>query len=230
MPTFIDESGCCGFDVNSKPYFRLVAVWFPTSEAADSCRETIELHRKERKLPERYEFKFSTRMPDAARLAFFTAVAQSEFRFVAAHFDKLAQPGSVNKEGLFRACISVLADTLHSHYQLAEEDKCRAKGSAVRLAEKIIPDDNEDALYLRVIKDIFFALKAANGKSLVGGVKPGRSKSDRLLQLADMVCGAVGAHLCGESDYFNMISQNILRIAQLPETKPADGEGTTRRV
>lgn len=229
MPTFIDESGCCGFEPTSFPYFRLVAVWFPTGESAEACRESIEKVRQQLRLPEGYEFHYASKVSDAIREAFFNAVAGHEFCFVAVHFDKPAKPGALDKEGLFRACIPVLTENLLDRYQYAEELKSCDRGRPVRLAEKVIPDDNQDPFYLKVLKDYFFGLQSASGKSLVGDVKPARSHTDRLLQLADMICGAVGAHLGGNSRFFQLIRGNAIRVVKLPaETQEADGVNTIR--
>ncbi|MBA4066964.1 MAG: hypothetical protein C0501_25300 [Isosphaera sp.] len=228
MPTFLDESGCCGFGPGSQPYFRLVAVWFPTGDLGDACGEAIAAVRASLRLPRDYEFKYSSRLTEASRVTFFRAVAGREFCFAAAHFDKLAQPGAVDKDGLYRACIGALTRTLSDHYCYAEELKSIAKGRPVRLAEKVVADDNHDGVYFRALRHEFFALKSAAGRSLVGDVRPGKSDADPLLQLADMLCGAVGDHLAGESGMYNLIAGNCLGVIRLPEMTGAGGEDTTR--
>lgn len=230
MPTFIDESGCCGFGPKSQPYFRLVGVWFPTSDGADLCEAALEAFRKEQQLPPGYEFKYSSKLSDRIRTAFFALVARHEFCFAAAHFDKASRLAKMDKETLYRDCVRVLTQSLLDQYQYAEELKCSVKGSPVRLAEKVIADDNKDPFYFRILKDEFFALKSANGKTLIGNVKPGKSKSDRMLQLVDMVCGAVGDHLAGNSEFFNLIRGNALRVVVLPETPGASDETITRPI
>lgn len=223
MPTFIDESGCCGFEPGSKPYFRLAAVWFETGDDADACRAAIEQFRQDRRLPERYEFKYSG-IPDDIKAAFFEAIRGHNFAFVVTHFDKLVRPGCVDKIRLYEACTAPLVAHLSAQYQIAEEFKAERLGRPVRLAEKVIPDDNHDAAYLRVLKGQFFSLTSVSGRTLVGEVKFGKSKADRLLQLADMICGAVGDHVGGDSSHFSLIAGHALHVAVLP-TKSDEAGG-----
>lgn len=44
------------------------------------------------------------------------------------------------------------------------------------------------------------------------GLRSGRSKSDPGIQLVDMVCGAVGKHIHGESGYFRLIESKAVAI------------------
>lgn len=75
------------------------------------------------------------------------------------------------------------------------------------LKELVIFDRCDDAAFERVLKDEFKRLTAARpcGRRLVRGLRSGRSHAEPGLQLADMVCGAIGKHLEGQDDYFNLI-------------------------
>ena len=56
--------------------------------------------------------------------------------------------------------------------------------------DPVIVDDNADAAYLGVVKKAFGGLRGE--RPLTGKVQFRGSKSDEMLQLADMVCGAIG--------------------------------------
>ncbi len=58
--------------------------------------------------------------------------------------------------------------------------------------------------------------RAEPGASLVGKVKFRGSGPDELIQLADMVCGAVAAHLDGESTWYRLIASRDLGITRIP--------------
>jgi len=66
--------------------------------------------------------------------------------------------------------------------------------------------------FLDVIKRKFRELPSglSKGTPLVGKVKFRGSGPEELIQLADMVCGAVGEYLNGDSTCFNLISEHNL--------------------
>jgi hypothetical protein len=82
----------------------------------------------------------------------------------------------------------------------------------------VVVDDNQDQKLLATIKKAFGGL--ASGcrprASLVGKVKFRGSGPDELIQLADMVCGAVAAHLDGDSVWYRMIGRCCLGITPIP--------------
>jgi hypothetical protein len=209
MPTFIDESGETGA---VSPYFRLAAVWLPTQKAAENFRAGIQAFQQQEGLTG-YEYKFSkTTQPDR-RTAYFREVTKHPFRFHVACVDKKhpqwrAAGGSV----IHWACAVSLAGSLRSVY-LQEELRQAAEGGTNRpLAELVIVDDNQDGDYLNIIKQKFRELDSGvrPGGALVGKVKFRGSGPDELLQLADMVCGAVGTYIDGDPQWYNMISAHAL--------------------
>ena len=190
MPIYIDESGNTGkVSRGGSPCFRLAAVWVPDEVDAEAFRSTIRGLRVELGLKRDYEFKFA-RSPSADfRKSFFEAALSGPFRFAVSSVDK-THLDWVNADGphLHRACVTDLAATMRPVYASAVE-----AGTDHR-KEPIIVDDNDDHAFLGIIKEQFRGLRSPTRPtdSMIGKVRFRRSVPDEMIQLADMVCGAVG--------------------------------------
>jgi hypothetical protein len=215
MPTFIDESGETGL---VSPYFRLAAVWLPTQEAAEAYRECVRRFQRECGL-EGYEYKFSKTTQWDRREAYYRTAMQHPFRFAVAAVNKQhpvwrAAGGPV----IHRACVASLAAAFCPVYLGEEDRRAAAGGGRQPLNELVVVDDNKDRDFLGLIKAKFREMRSGvkPGGALVGKVKFRGSGPDELLQLADMVCGAVGKHLDGDSTWYNSISDRDLGISYIP--------------
>ena len=84
--------------------------------------------------------------------------------------------------------------------------------------ERITVDDNRDGEFLDLVTDQFRALGKCerSERFLVGRVAFRDSVSDEVLQLADMVCGAVGAHLDGDGAWYDLIKSRDLATWEFP--------------
>ena len=82
-------------------------------------------------------------------------------------------------------------------------------------------DDNRDRVFLDAIEQKFRGLRSEihGGVLFVRKVKFGGSGPDELLQLADMACGAVSAHLHGDSAWHKMIDSRTLGVKRYPEMR-----------
>ncbi len=83
--------------------------------------------------------------------------------------------------------------------------------------EKVIVDDNQDRSFLGAIKQQFRALKSDDGDpvAMVGKVMFGNSKSHDALQLADMICGAVGRMNDGKgNEWYQLICDRDLGVVR----------------
>jgi len=215
MPTFIDESGETG---DKSPYFRLAAVWLPTQASVEEYRAGIRQFQRDEGL-EGYEYKSSKSLSSERRIAYLRAAMGFPFRFAVASVDKRhpdwrAAGGPV----IHWACAVSLAATLRGVY-LEEEARRAAIGEGVRpLNELVILDDCQDRSYLAIIKGKFRELRSGVREKwpLVGKVKFRGSGPEEMLQLADMVCGAVGKYLDGDATYYDMISSRSLGIERIP--------------
>lgn len=220
MPTFIDESGDTGWKRGSLPYFRLAAVWVPTFAAAEACRASIQAVRVRLGMKADEEFKFArtARHPERRR-AFFLAALRHEFRFVVCSYDKYRLPAfSVEKSEFHWGCAVTLASYLRDSYRRAEQLKGIEASKPTLLDELVVVDDNQDNNFLKTIKTAFRAVASEwrPGGKLVGKVKFRGSRPDEMLQLADMVIGAVGEHLDGDNTWYDLISARSLGVVRLP--------------
>ncbi len=215
MPTFIDESGETG---KVSPHFRLAAVWLPTQEAVEAYREDIRRFQHGLGL-EGYEFKFSKTSHPERRATYFQAAMAHPFRFAVASVDK-QQPEWRAAGGpvIHWACIVSLAASHRSVYLEEEARRAAATGGNHPLNELVVVDDNQDGKFLALIKAKFREMGSGvrPGSPLVGKVKFRGSGPDELIQLVDMVCGAVGAYLDGDATWYKMISTRELGITHIP--------------
>lgn len=210
MPTFIDESGDTGLNPDpASCHFRLAAVWVPSHDVAESFRESVRRARGRLGLRRDYEFKFSkTWSHPEYRAAFFDAAMEHEFRFAVSSLDKRQEQWRMAGKGEFHWATSVdIASSLRTTY-LAAQATLAATGSRSPLKDLVVVDDNKDSDFRDAVELAFRGLgSACNPKRfLIGKVRFRGSKPDELIQLADMVCGAFGAHEDGDSTWYQMIA------------------------
>lgn len=216
MPTFIDESGETG---SVSPYFRLGAVFLPTLVDVEHFREKIQKFQKEIGL-EGYEFKSSKSLALARRQDYFRAIMAHPFRFAVAAVDKQHRDwrnagGSV----VHWACAVSLSATLRPIYLEEELRRQNAGGGDHPLLDLVVVDDNQDRSFLTILKKQLRGLRSGvrEGSPLVGKVKFRGSGPEELIQLVDMICGAVGDDLDGvDSTCYNIISSRDLGTCHIP--------------
>lgn len=159
-----------------------------------------------------YEFKFSkTHTRQDLRTGFFKLALEMGLRFTACSFDKRRiRPGSVDPFTFHQVCAVSLAVHLRQTYLEAEEARCAEHQRQILLCEPILVDDNKDAAMLDAIEEAFRALKSGRDPAALLTTKPKfrDSAKDETLQLADMVMGAIGVHLDGDSTWFHEIQRS----------------------
>ncbi len=222
MATFIDDQGGTGWKPGSHNHFRLTAVWLPTPNV-ERFRDAIRALRRRLHIRSDFEFKFSkTHSRPQWRQGFYDAAIQYGFRFTACCYDKnrVAPPGSIEAPEFHWGCAATLAAYLRGTYLQAEAAKGLAEKKPVRLNEPVVVDNMDDREFLKVIKKAFRGLRSGwrPSANLVGVVKFRDSEPEETLQLADMVMGAVGAHIDGDSTWYNYIStkESNLGVVRLP--------------
>lgn len=185
MWVFIDESGDTGFkfEANSSEHFVLAAAVFGSAEEADACRGDIDDFRSALRLPPG-EMKFNGSSFEI-RAGFLRAVSARSFRVHSVLINKrLVEPRDFKPATklYLKAVRLLMADLLPT---LTDAEICfdRCGNRAFRSS-----------------------LRKTARESLVGETWPVRrlvdrpSESDRLLQLADMVCGAIARDASGRKD------------------------------
>ncbi len=214
MPTFIDESGSADWDnAQAKDYFTLTAVWFETPEAAFACKDVIDALRGTLGVVADFEFHFTGASPNR-RKAFLEAVAACNFEYVACTLRKKRQGKWLagrpwrKRPYFYDKVIRPVVDALEGRLQQAQQNK------ATHLNERVTYDEKTDQVYVKSLKTHFRRPKEPKtGRSLVSKVGEGKSDVESLVQLADMICGAV-VHTFDASDEYEdiVIGKRIAHI------------------
>jgi hypothetical protein len=171
---FIDESGDPGFKVQrgSTPDFTAALVAFQDTEQARLAQRAIEATASRLRIHP--EFKFSKCRPEV-RDAFFAAVLPYDFRVraIAVRKEKIYSPHRrTNKERFYSFFVKSM---------LKYDDGLLSQA-------RIVIDGSGDRLFKREINAYF---RAHLGGGRVKEIRFANSKSDPLVQLADMCVGAI---------------------------------------
>ena len=196
MLIFMDESGDTGFKFSktSSKFFVLVIIIFDSLSVAEEANEAVKKVRKELKLPENFEFKFSIGASNKVKTVFLQKLSKYNFRYRTVVVDKT---------------ILTKREPLHpkdSLYMLVAEQlflraEPRVKNASVfidRITKSFVDDFN---VYLK---------RRLNTRleKIIGRMKHQDSKSNNLLQLADMVCGAIyRKYNRSEDKFYKMIKK-----------------------
>lgn len=190
MFVYVDESGDSGVKgkKDSSEFFIVTAIIFQNREDAEECSNIIDQLRKELNWNANHEFKFN-KLSAQYRRRFLRAVAESKFTYCTVVIDKklLSGPGFQYKNSFYKYPIRML-------FQNSKE----------YLDEAIVTIDKTGEREFR--KEIESYLKRHTNTSsdsvCIKKVRMQDSHRDNLLQLADMVCGAVGRSLkTNKTDY-----------------------------
>ncbi|MCK6486505.1 MAG: DUF3800 domain-containing protein [Phycisphaerae bacterium] len=179
MLVFVDESGDPGMKLEraSSPYFVVTAVLFEDHDEAGACDQRIDLIRRELGLPETVEFHFN-KSSRRVREYFLQEVAPYQFFYIAVVLNKrkLFGPGFRYKASFYKYTVNLVFQNAKPYLRDAIVVIDRSGGDDFR---------RQLAAYLtRKMND-------KDGPRLVRKVKTERSHNNNLLQLADMLCGAV---------------------------------------
>ena len=182
MLVFIDESGDPG--MNGRPgtsvRFTVTAVVFSDPNVGEACAASICDLRRRLGVDERFEFHFN-KCSRSFREQFLSTVGAHKFYYHAfvLNKEKLYGEGFKYKSSFYKFAVSIVFDNLKEHLLGASVtfDQCGDREFKRELAK-----------YLKKRTDLH------DGKVRVKNIKMEDSCSNHLLQLADMVCGAVARH------------------------------------
>ncbi len=202
MLVLIDESGDCGlkFDKGSSNLFVCVAVVFSDAFSADPCDRSISCLRHSLKKPAGFEFHFSD-CSDKIREAFLRTVSQENFRYAGFVVDKRKLFGARFKEpkAVYEFSVGIVCERVRP---LLDNSK-------------IIIDKNGDRAFRKNLeKHLKRQMTDVEGKCLIKKVTMERSHSNNLIQLADMVCGAVARSYSGSDDRFRDLLRGKEKFVQ----------------
>ena len=189
MLVFIDESGDPGLKLNSgsTDYFIVTLVAFEENEEALATDQRIQLLKRELYFPPEFEFHFN-KVKGAYREAFLSAVAGFGWFYFSMVINKrkLTGAGFKFKESFYKYACGLVFENAKPYLDNAT---VVIDGSGSREFRR------ELGTYLR---------KRINDKKgdsrFIGKIKLQDSQSNNLLQLADMVCGAVARSYSQKED------------------------------
>ncbi len=193
MLVFIDESGDTGLKIKqgSSRYFVIILVSFEENDEAVACDKRIQLLKRELQLPQEFEFKFSKTRKDQ-RIKFFEAVLPYSFFYFGIVInkdpDKLYGDGFKIKESFYKYACGLVFENAKPHLKDAT----------------IIIDGNGSREFKKQFKTY---LRRKIGTSIINKVKIQSSHSNNLIQLADMIAGAVHRNFSrkGDKDVYRKI-------------------------
>lgn len=174
MLVLIDESGCAGFKLGkgSSPYFIAGMAIFERFDEAERTSAAIAEARTELRV--KPEFKFS-KCSSAVRDGFFHAVAPFDFRIRALVIDKAR---------IYSSYLRTTPDSFYNFFvrMLMSHDGGLLKGANVKI------DGSGDREFKRALESY---LRQQMGGGKIAKLKFADSCRDNLIQLADMVTGAI---------------------------------------
>ena len=208
MLVFVDESGDTGFkfDRGSSERFVVTLVIFSQVEDAHAAEERLAQLRHELSLQKAFEFHYAHNSMKV-RDALFVAVKDLRFSYcsIAINKQKLEGPGFRFKESFYKYACRLVLQNAKTHLENA---KIVIDGSGSREFRQQLGsylrrhmNDREDEI-VRIKK-----------------VQLEDSKKNSLIQLADMVCGAVAHELAGKESgkrHCRHIRQAKLRVQVWP--------------
>jgi hypothetical protein len=204
MLVFIDESGDTGLKIErgSSKYFVISLVLFEDNDEAISCDQRIQLLKRELRLPESFEFKFR-RLRKDQRIKFFEAVLPYSFFYfgIVINKEKLYGEGFKVKESFYKYTCSLVFANAKPHLKDAI----------------IVIDGTGSREFKRQLKTY---LRKKIGTSIIKKVKLQSSEKNNLIQLADMIAGAIYRSLGEKEDreiYRKMIGQKEIYVQFWPK-------------
>ena len=208
MLIFIDESGDSGLKINagSSRYFVVALVGFADRDEAIALDDRISLLRKEQRVPDDFEFHFNKLKP-GYRIGFLEAVARYDFFYVAVVMDKTNLSGRdihLN-ESLYKYACGLIF----------EEAKPRLDNAIV-----VIDESGSKNFKSELKRYLVRRLKDETGKCFIKKVTTQDSRKHNLIQLADMIAGAVARSFSGKKDareYRTLIAHREMNVEVWPK-------------
>ena len=208
MLVFIDESGDPGMKGKrgSSEFFVIAAVIFEDNEEAAACDLRVDRLREELGLHRRHEFHFNS-CSARFREQFLRAVSPFNFFYHALVLNKaeLWGQGFQNKESFYKYTTSLVFENAKP---------------LLRRAKVIIDRCGDHEFRCQLARYLKRRVNAKEPGSLIRSVSMEASHTNNLLQLTDMVCGAVARSFKPDKRdqwaYRQLITHRELRVQVWP--------------
>jgi hypothetical protein len=179
MLAFIDESGDCGlkFDKGSSPYLTVAIVIFSDVFSADACDRGIDELRRKLRIRQGQEFHFNE-CRDSLREKFLKHVVHENFKYYAFILNKQKLSAAKFKDptAVYQTAAKFVCDNARRYFTNT----------------KVVIDKTGDREFKRRLERTLKAtMTDGDGTCRIRKVCMEHSHSNNLVQLADMVCGAV---------------------------------------
>jgi hypothetical protein len=182
MLCFVDESGDTGLKLGkgSSRYFTVTVVLFRDNEEARMCDRRIELLKHELGVPERFEFHYDG-ASSRFKKTFFAAVMRYDFLYASITIDKERLYGEAfsHKESFYKYVCRLVFESIAPHLEQAI----------------VIIDGQGSQKFRSELKAYLKSSIQHNRAPCIKDVRLQDSHRNNLLQLADMICGAIAESL-----------------------------------
>jgi hypothetical protein len=207
MLVFVDESGDCGIKgrKGTSEFFFMTAILFNENDAAEACDLRISTIREELHMRPAAEFHFN-KCRDDYRCRFLNGVSGMDFFYVSFILNKakLYGPGFAYKESFYKYAARILFENCKPHLKMAT----------------ITIDRSGDREFTNALQR-YLKRMINTDQEVIKKVKSEHSHSNNLLQLADMVCGAVARSFAREKKdsrkYRKIIGHRELSVQVWPK-------------
>lgn len=194
MRAYVDESGCMGMKLGegSSDHFTVIVVLFSDEQESTRCYNRIEELKST--LGVKKEFRFAN-CGHQRRERFFHEITKFEFSYFGVSVDKAQL---AKKHQTFRRPF-LLYPVLTSFAQYAD---------LMDNVTVVIDRTGSDEFRKSLARDLKRRINADFGETKIKKVKDQPSHANNLLQLADMVCGAVARSFCTDKtnpDFYRRI-------------------------
>lgn len=180
---YLDEAGDAVCPGNTD-FFVISAVAFLTEAQSTAAVNAIELLRNGWGTLTNNEFKFA-RLSSPQKVNFFEAVADLEFK----HCSCVSQKQNFNSQWKNKYFVyeKVIQGTMaYLIPWLRKRDEAQQNPLRIR----VFFDEHTDGKYIALVKAEFKKLRSKNGSAMLSAFSQIQSSSHRLIQLADLLCGA----------------------------------------
>ena len=198
MLIFMDESGDTGFKLKtaSSRFFVLTIVIFEDLDSAEIANQAIKELHEELNFSNQKEFKFSTGTSNKFKVAFLKKLSRQDFRYRSIVIDK-AKLAKINPKNPEDSLYMLVTDQLF----LRAQDR-------IENASLFIDRTAQSKKFIQKFNTYLKCKLNTSIKKVIGEVRHKDSKRNNLLQLADMVCGAIYRKYNRKDDkYYKLIKK-----------------------